>query len=65
MRVYAAMAQKERELINDRTRPALGAVKVRMAALGGDRGYGPLRAPDACAATAAREEEAARTTNAL
>jgi hypothetical protein len=29
MRVYAAMAQKERELISERTRAALGAAKAR------------------------------------
>jgi DNA invertase Pin-like site-specific DNA recombinase len=39
MRVYAAMAQKERELISERTRAALGAAKARGARLGGDRGY--------------------------
>ena len=39
MRVYAAMAQKERELISERTRAALGAAKARGTALGGDRGY--------------------------
>jgi DNA invertase Pin-like site-specific DNA recombinase len=34
MRVYAAMAQKERELISERTRAALGAAKARGARLG-------------------------------
>jgi len=29
MRIYAAMAQKERELISERTRAALGAAKAR------------------------------------
>jgi DNA invertase Pin-like site-specific DNA recombinase len=38
MRVYAAMAQKERELISERTRAALGAAKARGTRLGGDRG---------------------------
>jgi DNA invertase Pin-like site-specific DNA recombinase len=40
MRVYAAMAQKERELISERTRAALAAAGVRGAVLGGDRGGG-------------------------
>lgn len=38
MRVYAAMAQKERELISERTLAALAAARVRGAVLGGDRG---------------------------
>ena len=61
MRIYAAMAQKERELISERTRAALAAAKVRGAVLGGDRGYRPLAAPNTAAATAARAEEADRT----
>ena len=41
MRIYAAMAQKERELIGERTRAALAAARARGTALGGDRGYRP------------------------
>ena len=58
MRVYAAMAQKERELISDRTRAALAAAKARGAVLGGDRGYRPSVPPCAAAAANARGEVA-------
>ena len=36
MRIYAAMAQKERDLISERTRAALAAARARGRALGGD-----------------------------
>ena len=65
MRVYAAMAHKERELISERTRAALAAAKARGTVLGGDRGYRPSVAPDARAATSARRGEAERTAHRL
>jgi DNA invertase Pin-like site-specific DNA recombinase len=65
MRVYAAMAQKERELISERTRAALTAAKARGAVLGGDRGYRPSAGPCAAAAASARGDAAARTAHRL
>ena len=61
MRVYASMAQKERELISERTRAALAAARARGAVLGGDRGWRPAVPPCAVAAAQARQEEATRT----
>ena len=65
MRVYAAMAQKERELISERTRAALAAARVRGAVLGGDRGWRPPVPPCAAAAARSRVEKAARTAHRL
>jgi hypothetical protein len=38
LRIYAAMAQKERELISERTKAALAAARARGKALGGETG---------------------------
>jgi DNA invertase Pin-like site-specific DNA recombinase len=65
LRVYAAMAQRERELIGERTRAALAAAKARGVALGGDRGHRPTAGPDAAAATLARVQAAERTAHRL
>ena len=65
MRVYAAMAQKERDLISERTRGALSAAKARGAKLDGDRGYRPSVPPCAAAAAKCRAERADQTAHRL
>ena len=66
MRVYAAMTQKERELISERTRAALSAAKARGAVfLVGDRGYRPPAPPCAAAASMSRAERADQTAHRL
>lgn len=65
MRLYSAMAQKERELISARTKAALAAAKARGTVLGGDRGYRPPRGPDTAAAARVRRESAERVAHRL
>ena len=65
MRVYAAMAQKERELISERTKAALAAAKARGARLGGDRGHRPTVGPDSRAAATVCREAAERAAHRL
>lgn len=65
MRIYAAMAQKKRELISARTKAALAAAKARGTVLGGDRGYRPVRQPGGKAAVEVRRRKAKRTAHRL
>jgi len=65
MRIYAAMAQKERELISAQTKAALTAAKARGSVLGGDRDYRPQSGPDAAAAARVRREGAERVAHRL
>ncbi|MGK7865552.1 recombinase family protein [Falsiroseomonas sp. E2-1-a4] len=65
LRIYAAMAQKERELISERTRVALAAAKARGSVLGGDRGYRPAAGPDSSAAALARRQTAEQAAHRL
>ena len=53
LRVYAAMEQKERQLIGGSPRAALAAAKARGRVLGGDRGFWPGSGPDAALACVA------------
>jgi DNA invertase Pin-like site-specific DNA recombinase len=65
MRIYAAITQKERELISERTKAALAAAKARGWVLGGDRGWRPTKPPCARAAALERKDAADRTAHRL
>jgi DNA invertase Pin-like site-specific DNA recombinase len=59
LRVYVAMAQRERELISERTKAALAVAKIRrkdagLPPMGGDRGHRPDAPPNARLASEAR-----------
>jgi hypothetical protein len=65
MRIYAARAQKERELISERTKAALTAARARGRVLGGDRGYRPATGPDSGVAATSRRVAAERAAHRL
>jgi DNA invertase Pin-like site-specific DNA recombinase len=65
LRIYAAMAQKERELISERPKAALAAAKARGTVLGGDRGYRPAKGPNAVEAAQPRRQAAERAAHRL
>jgi DNA invertase Pin-like site-specific DNA recombinase len=65
LRIYAAMEQRERELISERTRAALSAAKARGTALEGDRGYRPPSGPDCVAAAQVRRIDCHSRSNAF
>ncbi len=65
LHIYAALAEQERRMISVRTTAALKAAKARGVKLGGDRGYRPIKAPDAGLAAQARIEAADRAAHGI
>ena len=64
LHVYAALAEKERALISERTKAALQAAKVRLAKQGRRLGS-PIAAQSAVKARAARSRAASESTRAI
>jgi DNA invertase Pin-like site-specific DNA recombinase len=56
MWIYAATTRKERGLISERTKGAMGAARARRVRLGGDSGYRPSGGPDSSVAVVARRD---------
>ncbi len=65
LRVYAAVAQKERDLTSERSWAALAAAKARGMILGGDREYRPPVGAGTAAAVLARRERGVPTPSGL